>query len=68
MAFIVKQISANLSKISMRSKVIDVAEVCSIFGGGGHKQAAGCVIKASPADAAKKVLEEIRKQEVWRKN
>ncbi|HIS36164.1 TPA: bifunctional oligoribonuclease/PAP phosphatase NrnA [Candidatus Scatousia excrementigallinarum] len=67
-AFIVKQISANLSKISMRSKVIDVAEVCSIFGGGGHKQAAGCVIKASPADAAKKVLEEIRKQEVWRKN
>ena len=67
-AFIVKQISAAASKVSMRSKVVDVAEICSVFGGGGHKQAAGCVIKASPADAAKKVLDEIRKQEIWQKN
>lgn len=61
-AFIVKQIGANLSKVSMRSKVIDVAEICAEFGGGGHKQAAGCVIKSTPADAAKKVLGEIRKR------
>ena len=66
-AFLVKQIGVNISKISMRSKVVDVAEICSVFGGGGHKQAAGCVIKSNPEDAAKKVLEEIRKQTLWRK-
>lgn len=66
-AFLVKQIGVNISKISMRSKVVDVAEICSVFGGGGHKQAAGCVIKSAPEDAVKKVLEEIRKQTLWRK-
>ena len=66
-AFIVKEIGANLSKISMRSKVVDVAEICSVFGGGGHKQAAGCVIKSAPSAAVKKVLDEIRKQGLWQK-
>lgn len=61
-AFVVKQLNANTSKISMRSKNIDVAEICSVFGGGGHKLAAGCVIKANPQDAVKKLLEEIRKR------
>lgn len=61
-AFVVKQLNSNTSKISMRSKNIDVAEVCSVFGGGGHKLAAGCVIKANPKDAVKKLLEEIRKR------
>ncbi len=67
-AFIVKQIGVNISKISMRSKVVDVAEICSVFGGGGHQQAAGCVIKSNPEDAAKKILEEIRKRNVWQEN
>jgi phosphoesterase RecJ-like protein len=32
-------------KISMRSKgTVDVAVICSRFGGGGHKNAAGCTI------------------------
>ena len=66
-AFIVKQISANASKISMRSKIVDVSEICAVFGGGGHKQAAGCVIKAAPEEAAKKILDEIKKQEIWKK-
>lgn len=61
-AFLVKQIGANISKISMRSKVFDVAEICAVFGGGGHTQAAGCVIKASPETALARVLEEIRKR------
>lgn len=61
-AFIVKEIGSNMSKISMRSKNIDVAEICSVFGGGGHKLAAGCVIKASVKDAVKKVLAEINKR------
>ncbi len=61
-AFVVKELNSNMSKISMRSKNTDVAEICSVFGGGGHKLAAGCVIKSNTKDAVKKLLEEIRKQ------
>lgn len=61
-AFIVKEIGTRISKISMRSKDVDVAEICAVFGGGGHTCAAGCVIKSSPDTAAKKILDEIRKR------
>lgn len=63
-AFIVKEINPSLHKISMRSKNIDVAEICEVFGGGGHTLAAGCVIKGSMKDAVKKILDEIRKREI----
>ena len=58
-AFIVKQLSASSSKISMRSESVDISSVCAKFGGGGHKLAAGCLIKAPVEDAAKKVLDEV---------
>lgn len=44
----------------MRSKGIDVAEVCAKFGGGGHTFAAGCTIKAGVKDAVAKILREIK--------
>jgi phosphoesterase RecJ-like protein len=44
----------------MRSKKIDVAEICSKFGGGGHTFAAGCTIKASLKESVNKLLKEIR--------
>ncbi len=63
-AFVAKEIKSGYTKFSMRSKNIDVAEICSVFQGGGHKYAAGCTIKA-PVDAAvKKMLEEIKKREI----
>ena len=46
----------------MRSKDIDVSEICAVFGGGGHTCAAGCVIKSAPGTAANKILDEIRKR------
>ena len=55
-AFLVKEIDAKSSKISMRSKHLDVAEICAQFSGGGHTYAAGCVIKSSVNTAAKKIL------------
>ena len=58
-AFIIKELGANLSKVSMRSKNINVAEICQEFGGGGHKLAAGAVIKANPQDAVKMILDVI---------
>ncbi|MBQ3311915.1 bifunctional oligoribonuclease/PAP phosphatase NrnA [bacterium] len=61
-AIVLKEIDKNLFKISMRSKNIDVAEICSIYNGGGHKYAAGCVIKGSAKDIIKKLTNEIQKQ------
>lgn len=63
-AFVAKEMKSGGTKISMRSKFADVAEICSVFGGGGHKFAAGCTIKAPVEDAAQKVLEEIKKREI----
>lgn len=63
-AFVAKEMKNGGTKISMRSKFADVAEICEIFGGGGHKFAAGCTIKAPVEEAVRKVLEEISKHEL----
>jgi phosphoesterase RecJ-like protein len=60
-SFVVKEIDSKACKISMRSKGLDVAEVCCKFNGGGHKFAAGCTIHTSCEDAVKKLLKEIEK-------
>lgn len=59
-AFVVKELNSTTSKVSMRSKTKDIAQVCSVFGGGGHKLAAGAVIKASPKKAVGMILEELK--------
>jgi phosphoesterase RecJ-like protein len=47
----------NRYKISLRSKSpVNVAEVASRFGGGGHAQAAGCLIQGEFFDAEEKIL------------
>lgn len=61
-AFLLKEIDTKMFKVSIRSKTLDVAQVCSAFGGGGHKFAAGCVLKYSAQDCVKKLLAEIKKQ------
>lgn len=63
-AFVAKEMKNGGCKISMRSKSIDVAEICSLFGGGGHKFAAGCTMKYSVDESVKKILHEIRKYEI----
>ena len=59
-AFVVKELGANISKVSMRSRTANIAQVCSVFGGGGHKLAAGAVIKSNVEDAVKQILEIIK--------
>ena len=53
----------NKINISFRSKgdgsIIDVNKIASIFGGGGHTKASGCVINGSLGDVKKKVLDKI---------
>lgn len=59
-SFVVKEVDSKITKVSMRSKHVDVAKICEIFGGGGHTFAAGCTIKASVQDSVKKLLKEIK--------
>ncbi len=63
-AFLLKEIDNKMFKVSMRSKNIDVAKVTSVFNGGGHKFAAGCVLKYSAEDCVKKLIAEIKKQDL----
>ena len=63
-AFVAKEMKNGGCKISMRSKKVDVAEICGLFGGGGHKFAAGCTMKCNVEEAVKKILHEIRKHEL----
>lgn len=48
-------------RVSMRSNGdYDVAALCALFGGGGHKKAAGCTLTAADADeAAETIVEKI---------
>ncbi len=63
-SFIVKQLGSSISKISMRSESVDVSSICAKFGGGGHKLAAGCIIKSNVVEAAKKILDELKNLEL----
>lgn len=63
-AFVAKEMKSGGTKFSMRSKFADVAQICEVFGGGGHKFAAGCTIKAPVDEAVKKMLEEIKHREI----
>lgn len=58
-SFVVKEVDSKTTKVSMRSKHLDVAKICTEFGGGGHTFAAGCTIKASVKDSVEKLLKEI---------
>ena len=61
-SFVLRETDSKACKVSMRSKTVDIAQICSKFGGGGHKFAAGCTIKSNCEDAIKKLLAEINKE------
>lgn len=55
-AILVREINSTHYKISMRSKgMVDVASVCNLFGGGGHKNAAGCYIDGNLYEVKEKL-------------
>jgi phosphoesterase RecJ-like protein len=52
-----KEVSATQVKVSFRSRGdLDVARLAGQFGGGGHRNAAGCTLHASLTDARARVL------------
>ena len=57
-----KQTDNEEFKVSLRTyPPLDASSICKAFGGGGHKGAAGAVIKGDLEYAKTKVLEEVRK-------
>lgn len=50
-------------KVSLRScGLVDVSKISTMFGGGGHKRAAGCTIEGPSSDIIQKLTEQIRVQ------
>jgi bifunctional oligoribonuclease and PAP phosphatase NrnA len=62
-ACVFEEIEAELTRISLRSKSerVDVNEIAKLFGGGGHKAAAGARIPGSPLSVQRRVLGAIKK-------
>lgn len=46
-------------KVSYRSKSVDVATAAAVFGGGGHKLAAGCSVSGMYEDVVRKVVKSV---------
>ncbi len=61
-SILLKEINSEQTKVSLRSKTVDVSEISAKFDGGGHKFAAGCTIKKPITIAAEKILEEVKKR------
>lgn len=53
-AVLIRELENGKCKVSMRSKNdVDVGKVCYSLGGGGHRNAAGCVIDGRPEEVRK---------------
>ena len=61
-AFVLKETVKGEAKFSFRSKTVDVAKICSQFGGGGHMLAAGCLLKKTLTEALEMVLPKVIEQ------
>ena len=54
-----KGVEEEVTRVSMRSRRLDVSKIALSFGGGGHKRAAGCTIYKNMAEAKKNILASI---------
>ena len=60
-AVLFKQVEPRSTRVSMRSKKVDVSRVAVAFNGGGHPKAAGCTIGLPLEEAKKALLEALEK-------
>jgi phosphoesterase RecJ-like protein len=59
----VRQSHEGEYRVSLRSKdPVDSARICAAFGGGGHRNAGGCVMKGTDDEVREKILAEVEKQ------
>lgn len=61
-SMVLKETDSNYTKVSLRSKNIDVSKVATNFNGGGHRFAAGCTIKKPVDVALNKLLEYLNEE------
>ena len=61
-ALCIMQNKGNTFKISFRSSTVDVNEIASLFGGGGHKCASGCMLNGSLESVIDKLLYPIKQR------
>lgn len=61
--FIRQKEKENAYKISLRSTtdIVNVSDVCLMFGGGGHPRAAGALVQGDVQEVKEKVVKEVRK-------
>ena len=59
-AIFFKEMKNGYTKVSMRSKNIDIASVCKKYDGGGHTNAAGCTVMKPVNIAVEKILDEFK--------
>ncbi|MFH1791911.1 MAG: bifunctional oligoribonuclease/PAP phosphatase NrnA, partial [Candidatus Omnitrophota bacterium] len=65
MSFFIREDSRkrNRYRVSLRSKGdVSVNRIASVFGGGGHKHAAGCTINGTIGDVKRRILKEARNE------
>ena len=63
-AITVRELRADppLTKVSIRTDgVVDASHICSLFGGGGHRMAAGCELPFPPEETARQVREAVER-------
>ena len=61
--FLRQKENTNSFKMSLRSgELVNVSDVCFMFGGGGHIRAAGGLTEGTPEEIRDKIIKEIRKQ------
>jgi len=61
-AIMLRQQENGEVKINLRSNVkVDVSEIAGHYSGGGHKRAAGCIVKGEFVEVRQKLLEDIKR-------
>ena len=61
-AIMFKAVEKAVTRVSMRSRNLDVSEIAITFGGGGHLRAAGCTIEAALPEAQQQLLKALKEK------
>lgn len=63
-SMVIRELEKGKCKVSVRSQpTFDSCALCAMFGGGGHKMASGCTIKAEPETVREMLVKAV--EEVW---